>query len=178
MKIGILEAGKVGAALAGSFPKLKHTVQVANSRGPETLSQSTGDNGATAVSLADVAKGVDLLVPVAGDGAEAQCSEKNLAMLIDDAFQVLPRTNQWRNASHGHSQSTDKGIRQSGSRPEFTVERLNAASPGVRRVQAARAKARNAAAGAECSAQPRFRMQRQADPRPQGAPVAPSESRR
>ena len=62
MKIGLIGAGNVGSALAGNFRKLQHTVQVANSRGPETLSKFAEDTGATPVPLTEIARGVDLLV--------------------------------------------------------------------------------------------------------------------
>jgi 8-hydroxy-5-deazaflavin:NADPH oxidoreductase len=62
MKIGIIGAGNIGSALAGHFRKLQHTVQIANSRGPETLSRLAQETGATPVAIAEVAKGVDLLV--------------------------------------------------------------------------------------------------------------------
>ena len=47
MKIGIIGAGNVGTALANHFHKLNHTVQIANSRGPETLSEVAKQTGAT-----------------------------------------------------------------------------------------------------------------------------------
>jgi hypothetical protein len=62
LKIGIIGAGNIGSALAGHFHKLQHTVQMANSRGPETLSQLAQETGATPVIISEVAKGVDLLV--------------------------------------------------------------------------------------------------------------------
>ncbi len=62
MKIGIVGAGNVGSALAVHFRKLQHTVQIANSRGPETLSKVAEETGATPVAVSEVAEGVDLLV--------------------------------------------------------------------------------------------------------------------
>jgi predicted dinucleotide-binding enzyme len=62
MKIGIIGAGNVGSALAEHFGKLQHTVLIANSRGPETLSKVAEETGATAVAISEVAKGVDLLI--------------------------------------------------------------------------------------------------------------------
>jgi 8-hydroxy-5-deazaflavin:NADPH oxidoreductase len=62
MRIGIIGAGKIGSTLAGHFRKLQHTVFIANSRGPETLSQIAQKTGATPVAIAEVANGVDLLV--------------------------------------------------------------------------------------------------------------------
>jgi len=37
MKIGIIGAGNIGSVLALHFRRLRHTVLIANSRGPETL---------------------------------------------------------------------------------------------------------------------------------------------
>jgi predicted dinucleotide-binding enzyme len=62
MKIGIIGAGNIGSALAGYFHKLQHTVWIANSRGPGTLSKVAQETGATPVNLSEVAKEVDLLV--------------------------------------------------------------------------------------------------------------------
>ena len=62
MKIGIIGAGNIGSALAGHFRTLGHSVLIANSRGPETLSQVVQTAGAVAVAIRDTAKGVDLLV--------------------------------------------------------------------------------------------------------------------
>jgi 8-hydroxy-5-deazaflavin:NADPH oxidoreductase len=62
MKIGLIGAGNIGSALAGHFRRLQHTVLIANSRGPETLSQVAQKTGATPVAISEVAKGVDLLV--------------------------------------------------------------------------------------------------------------------
>ena len=62
MKIGIIGAGNIGSALAVHFHKLQHTVQMANSRGPETLFRLAQETGATPVPIMEVVKGVDLLV--------------------------------------------------------------------------------------------------------------------
>lgn len=62
MKIGIIGAGNIGSALAGHFRKLGHTVWIANSRGPDTLRDVAQKTGAVAVSISEVARGVDLLV--------------------------------------------------------------------------------------------------------------------
>jgi 8-hydroxy-5-deazaflavin:NADPH oxidoreductase len=62
MKIGIIGAGNIGSVLAGHFRKLKHPVLIANSRGPETLSEVARETGATPVAIRAAANGVDLLV--------------------------------------------------------------------------------------------------------------------
>jgi 8-hydroxy-5-deazaflavin:NADPH oxidoreductase len=62
MKIGIIGAGNIGSALAQHFHRLGHTVLIANSRGPETLSQLAQKTGAIPVDISQTARGIDLLV--------------------------------------------------------------------------------------------------------------------
>jgi len=50
MKIGIIGAGNIGSALALHFGRLSHTVLIANSHSPETLSPVGRDTGATPVA--------------------------------------------------------------------------------------------------------------------------------
>jgi predicted dinucleotide-binding enzyme len=62
MKIGIIGAGQIGGTLTRRLTALGHEVVVANSRGPETLSDLAAETGATAVSVLEAARGVDLVV--------------------------------------------------------------------------------------------------------------------
>ncbi len=62
MKIGIIGAGNIGSVLAMHFHTLRHTVAIANSRGPETLAKVAQKTAANPVPMAEVAKAVDLLV--------------------------------------------------------------------------------------------------------------------
>jgi 8-hydroxy-5-deazaflavin:NADPH oxidoreductase len=62
MKIGIIGAGNIGSALAVHFRKIQHAVWIANSRGPETLSQVARSTGAIPVNISQVAAGVELLI--------------------------------------------------------------------------------------------------------------------
>jgi 8-hydroxy-5-deazaflavin:NADPH oxidoreductase len=50
MKIGIIGAGQIGGTLTRRLTALGHQVVVANSRGPETLSDLAAETGATAVA--------------------------------------------------------------------------------------------------------------------------------
>ena len=59
MKIGIIGADQIGGALTRRFTALGHEVLVANSRGPETLSDLAAETGATAVSVPEAVRGVD-----------------------------------------------------------------------------------------------------------------------
>ena len=62
MKIGIIGAGQIGGTLTRRLTALGHKVLVANSRGPETLSDLAAETGATAVSVPEAVRGVDLVV--------------------------------------------------------------------------------------------------------------------
>jgi predicted dinucleotide-binding enzyme len=62
MKIGIIGAGNIGGALTRRFTELGHEVSVANSRGPQTLSDLASETGATAVTVTEAARGKDVVV--------------------------------------------------------------------------------------------------------------------
>jgi len=62
MKIGIIGAGHIGGALTRRFTTLGHTVSVANSRGPETLTELAAETGARAVAITDAARDAELVV--------------------------------------------------------------------------------------------------------------------
>src|ERR671918_790907 len=62
MKIGIIGAGQIGGTLTRRLTALGHEVFVANSRGPETLSDLAAETGATAVSVPEAVRGVDFIV--------------------------------------------------------------------------------------------------------------------
>jgi 8-hydroxy-5-deazaflavin:NADPH oxidoreductase len=62
MKIGIVGAGQIGGTLTRRLSLLGHNVFVANSRGPETLGDLTAETGATAVSVREAVRDVDLVV--------------------------------------------------------------------------------------------------------------------
>ncbi|QMU70729.1 NADPH-dependent F420 reductase [Streptacidiphilus sp. P02-A3a] len=62
MKIGIIGAGNIGGNLTRRFTAVGHEVSVANSRGPETLSALVEETGAKAVTVAEAARGADVVV--------------------------------------------------------------------------------------------------------------------
>jgi predicted dinucleotide-binding enzyme len=62
MRIGIIGAGNIGGTLTRRFTSLGHHVLVANSRGPETLSDLAAETGATAATPEDAAREAELVV--------------------------------------------------------------------------------------------------------------------
>lgn len=61
-EIGIIGAGHIGGTLTRRFTRLGHDVAVANSRGPETLSQLAAETGAKAVTVPEAAQGREVVV--------------------------------------------------------------------------------------------------------------------
>lgn len=62
MRIGIIGAGMIGGTLARRLGALGHQVEVANSRGPETLRELERETGAKAVTVEQAVRDKDLLV--------------------------------------------------------------------------------------------------------------------
>ncbi|MBW7458651.1 NAD(P)-binding domain-containing protein, partial [Paenibacillus sepulcri] len=62
MKIGIIGTGNIGGNLTRRLTKLGHDVHIANSRGPETLSDLAAETGAKPGYAADVAQGADVVI--------------------------------------------------------------------------------------------------------------------
>ena len=82
MKIGIIGAGQIGGTLTRRLTTLGHEVFVANSRGPETLADLAAETGATAVSVPEAVRGVDLVV--------VTIPEKNIPSLPAGLFADTP----------------------------------------------------------------------------------------
>jgi predicted dinucleotide-binding enzyme len=62
MNIGIIGAGNIGTALTRRLTSLGHHVTVANSRGPETLTELAAETGAVPATAREAAHGQDLVV--------------------------------------------------------------------------------------------------------------------
>ena len=84
MQIGIIGAGHIGGTLTRRFAALGHDVLVANSRGPETLSDLAKETGAKAVTIQEAARAKDVVV--------VTIPEKNIPALPRDLFAKTPAT--------------------------------------------------------------------------------------
>jgi 8-hydroxy-5-deazaflavin:NADPH oxidoreductase len=84
MKIGIIGAGQIGGTLTRRLTQSGHEVSVANSRGPETLSQLAQETGAKAVSLRDAARFGDVVV--------VTIPEAHVRDLPKDLFEGVPKS--------------------------------------------------------------------------------------
>jgi predicted dinucleotide-binding enzyme len=62
MRIGVIGAGSMGVILARHLAKRGHRVLLANSRGPENLTELAAEIGATPVSVVDAAQAADIVI--------------------------------------------------------------------------------------------------------------------
>ncbi|MEV6172924.1 NAD(P)-binding domain-containing protein [Streptomyces sp. NPDC051954] len=62
MKIGIIGAGNIGGNLTRRLTALGHDVSVANSRGPQTLTELAEETGATPVTVQEAARDAEIVV--------------------------------------------------------------------------------------------------------------------
>lgn len=62
MKIGIIGAGNIGGALAHLFVDTGHDVTIANSRGPESLTDLANETGARAGTVEEAVAGSEVVV--------------------------------------------------------------------------------------------------------------------
>jgi len=62
MKVGIIGSGNIGSALVKHLTDLGHDVSVANSRGPETLTELAELTGAKAATVEEAAAAEDLII--------------------------------------------------------------------------------------------------------------------
>ncbi len=68
MNIGIIGTGNIGSALTRHFTRLGHDVVIANSRGPQTLSDLAKETGAKPVEVSELPLGRDLVVVTIPEG--------------------------------------------------------------------------------------------------------------
>jgi predicted dinucleotide-binding enzyme len=82
MKISIIGAGQIGSTLTRRFRALGHEVVVANSRGPETLTDLARETGAKPVTVPEAARSGDVVI--------VTIPEKNIGKLPRDLFRDTP----------------------------------------------------------------------------------------
>ena len=82
MDIGIIGAGQIGGTLTRRLTALGHNVYVANSRGPETLSDLARETGAQPVTPYEAARRGEIVI--------VTVPEKNIPKLPRDLFAGVP----------------------------------------------------------------------------------------
>ena len=95
MKIGIIGAGHIGGTLVRRLTAVGHEVEVANSRGPDTLTTLARETGARAVTVEQAAKAKDLVVVTVPEKSVAQLPKGLLAdareTVVVDTGNYYPR---------------------------------------------------------------------------------------
>jgi 8-hydroxy-5-deazaflavin:NADPH oxidoreductase len=111
MKIGIIGAASMGPILAGMLTKVGHAVKISNSRGPDTLKAIAAQTGATAVSVSDAVKDVDVVF-IAIQTRSVPDLPKGLFEGVPDRVIVIDITNTfpWRD---GKIQAFEDGVPES-----------------------------------------------------------------
>jgi predicted dinucleotide-binding enzyme len=82
LRIGIIGTGNIGGTLTRRLTALGHDVAVANSRGPASLADLVAETGATAVPVAEAARGRDLVI--------VTIPQKNIPDLPAGLFDAAP----------------------------------------------------------------------------------------
>lgn len=82
MNIGIIGSGHIGGTLTRRLSALGHKVFVANSRGPESLTDLARETGATPVTVYEAARNGDIVI--------VTIPEKNIPKLPRDLFKGVP----------------------------------------------------------------------------------------
>ena len=109
MKIGIIGTGNIGGTLARHLCRLNHEVSIANSRGPQSLTQLARETGATPVSVAEAVR--------AGDVVIVSIPEKNIPDLphglfakVPDSVAVIDTGNYYPELRDGRIDAIDRGL--------------------------------------------------------------------
>src|ERR1044071_5014101 len=84
MNIGIIGAGNIGGNLTRRFTQLGHNVFVANSRGPESLSELASETGATPVTVEEAAQRGEVVI--------VTIPQKNIPQLPSNLFAGVPES--------------------------------------------------------------------------------------
>ena len=109
MKIGIIGAGNIGGNLTRRLTALGHEVRVANSRGPQTLTDLAAETGATPVTVADVGQGADLVVVAVPERSVPELP----AGAVDGAAVVVDTGNYYPQQRDGRIEAIEQGTTES-----------------------------------------------------------------
>jgi 8-hydroxy-5-deazaflavin:NADPH oxidoreductase len=112
MRIGIIGAGNIGAALTRRFTAAGHEVSVANSRGPESLAALAAETGAKAVTVRDAARAGEVVV-VTIPLKNVPDLPKNLFAGVPDSVVVIDTANYYPQQRDGKIAPIEDGLPES-----------------------------------------------------------------
>jgi predicted dinucleotide-binding enzyme len=112
MRIGIIGAGNIGGALTRRLTELGHEVQVANSRGPETLRELVQETGASAVTPPEAARDKDIVVVTIPQARIPELPGDLFAGASDDLV-VIDTGNYYPRQRDGRIEALEDGVPES-----------------------------------------------------------------
>ncbi|MDR5807800.1 NAD(P)-binding domain-containing protein [Caballeronia sp. LZ019] len=112
MKIGIIGAGNIGQVLAERFAQCGHDVNIANSRGPDSLRDVERATGATAVEARDAVKGAEVVVVTIPE-AKVPDLPKDLFAGVPASVVVIDTGNYYPQQRDGRIKPIEKGMPES-----------------------------------------------------------------
>jgi len=112
MKIGIIGAGNIGSVLARRFREVGHDVLIANSRGPETLSQLERETGAVAVTAREAARGGEVVIVTIPESRIPDLPSDLFEGVADDTV-VVDTGNYYPRERDGRIASIEDGVPES-----------------------------------------------------------------
>ncbi len=112
MKIGIIGAGQIGGTLTRRLTELGHEVSVANSRGPETLTDLAEETGATPVHTREAARAGELVVVTIPEAAVQDLPEDLFKGVPDDVV-VVDTGNYYPRERDGRIEEIENGTPES-----------------------------------------------------------------
>ena len=109
MDIGIIGSGHIGSALARHLTALGHHVSVANSRGPDSLTDLAAETGATAATAEQAARARDVVIVTVPEKAVPELPVGILAA----SPAVILDTGNYYPARDGHLAEIEAGLTES-----------------------------------------------------------------
>lgn len=113
MKIGIIGAGQIGGTLTRRLTALGHEVSVANSRGPETLSELADETGARPVPTREAPRDAELVVVTIPEASVPDLPDDLFDGVPDDVV-VVDTGNYYPRERDGRIDGIEEGMTESG----------------------------------------------------------------
>lgn len=107
MKIGIIGAGYIGSTLAKLFVQHGHQVSIANSRGPESLTEVAAETGAKAVTAAEAAHSGEIVIVTIPQAAVSHLAPDLFDGVSEDV--VIVDTGNYYPARDGQIKAIEQG---------------------------------------------------------------------
>ena len=112
MKIGIIGAGNIGGTLTKRFSALGHQVSVANSRGPESLTDLAKETGAKPVTVQQAAHAGEVVIVTIPE-AKVPTLPKDLFAGVPDSVVVVDTGNYYPQQRDGAIPEIEAGMPES-----------------------------------------------------------------